>query len=154
MSGQKPRKRPCRVCGKWYLPNAHTWAWQKTCGTLGCRKTWEAKRQARWRQRNPDYEHDRYLRRQLDRAGDGADRVPGLRPPPPILAEVPWRLVQTVSGAKVAVLTAFWLRLLHRRTQTVSAARTRTKTRYPGRHLTFGDQTEMAARAGLPDDSS
>ena len=49
------RKKKCRCCRRWYLPQAQTYRQQKTCNKASCR-AWR-KRQApkAWRLRNPLY---------------------------------------------------------------------------------------------------
>jgi len=48
------RKKPCRVCRKWYKPSARGGHRQKTCGETLCRRAWHAKSCREWREANPD----------------------------------------------------------------------------------------------------
>jgi hypothetical protein len=42
MPNAKTRKRPCRVCGRWFLPDVRCRSRQKTCGSLDCQNEWKA----------------------------------------------------------------------------------------------------------------
>jgi hypothetical protein len=52
-------KKRCRVCREWFMPNARTARFQKTCPRASCRR--ERKRQAdiQWRSKNMDYDASR-----------------------------------------------------------------------------------------------
>lgn len=137
----KPRKRPCSACGRWFLPDPRVRWCQKTCGRE-CGKKWAARRQALYRQKNPDYEEDRRIREQVRRSElDGATVEVGPLGSP--LARLPWRLVQTAFGAKRAVILAFALRLLDRDRQTAIRVRIAATSRSPRRLLSRGPQTAM-----------
>ncbi|MEA3416175.1 MAG: hypothetical protein U9R02_08490 [Thermodesulfobacteriota bacterium] len=40
MQRAKPRKRPCRVCRRWFLPDGRLKNRQKTCGNPECQRKW------------------------------------------------------------------------------------------------------------------
>lgn len=149
MGIRKLRKRPCSVCRRWFLPDSRVKRCQKTCGPA-CRSKWEARRQARWRERNPDYEAHRRLQSQL--AGRDGGAAVSIRPPPEILARVPWILVQTAMGAKEAVVIGFLLRLLDRRLQTAIRERIVDLTAFAGRLRDQSRQTAMEGAAVPVDD--
>ncbi len=42
MQRAKPRKRPCRVCRRWFLPDGRLKNRQKTCGNPECQREWHS----------------------------------------------------------------------------------------------------------------
>ena len=62
---RKMIKRPCRVCGRWYTPNARSRGHQKTCDEAACKKQWHKKKCEEWNNKNRPYFNARYLSRKL-----------------------------------------------------------------------------------------
>jgi len=124
------KKRPCRICRKWFHPDARVGPRQRACGNPECRKKWRGKTQAAWRSRQPAYFIERRLRRRSLAARDAAEasekrqeavlagKVPELakaedRRPPPlrlsgVLGRLPWDLAQDEIG----VQTTDWIGLV------------------------------------------
>ena len=116
------KKRPCRICRKWFHPDRRVGPRQRTCGDAECRKEWRAKTQAAWRSRQPGYFIERRLRLRSVAARDAAEasekrqemvlagRVPepakeeDRRPPPlrlpGVLGRLPWDLAQDEIGVQ------------------------------------------------------
>ena len=46
------KKRPCRICRKWFTPNPRVGNRQKTCGSKECQKKWHAKKCSQWNRQN------------------------------------------------------------------------------------------------------
>ena len=65
------RKRPCRICRRWFLPNPRLKSRQMTCGDARCKTEWHRKKCAEWNRRNPDYFKANYLQKRLEAAGQG-----------------------------------------------------------------------------------
>ena len=103
----KHKKRPCSICRRWFLPDPRVGHRQKTCGSM-CHKALAAKRGAVWRRKNPDYEEHHRLVADLARAERVAIEIQPASHP---IARLPWRLVQTQLGGKMAVVLAVALRL-------------------------------------------
>ncbi len=59
------RKRPCRICRKWFLPNARLKDRQRTCSHPECKKEWHRKQCAKWNKQNKEYFKANYLVRKL-----------------------------------------------------------------------------------------
>jgi hypothetical protein len=57
------------------------------------------------------------LRQKLEQAESGAAQAPPVRPPPAVLAAVPWDLVQEAIGAKSVVFLGFFVRQLFKALQ-------------------------------------
>jgi hypothetical protein len=96
------------VCRRWFLPSARTRRYQQTCGSDQCRAEQRRRTQRRYREDNPDYWRERRLRRQMQQAPTGDERL--VRPPPPQLAGVPRELVQDAIGVQPTVMIGFFVR--------------------------------------------
>lgn len=60
------RKRPCRICGKWFIPNPRLGDRQKTCGDPECQRQWHAKKCFEWNRKNRSIFQENYLNRKLE----------------------------------------------------------------------------------------
>ena len=49
------RKRPCRICRRWFKPDNRVGDRQHACGEADCQQARRQKTQASWRARNPTY---------------------------------------------------------------------------------------------------
>jgi len=79
------RKRPCRVCGKWFRPNPRVGSRQKTCGCPACKKEWHRRKSSEWNKKNSDHFKANYLRKKLtelipDESKSPAKPSPNLNP--------------------------------------------------------------------------
>ena len=84
------RKRPCRVCGKWYRPSPRGGYRQVTCGESACKRAWHVKTCRKWREANPEYPTENRLGPKLDTVAKGQnvrDPCPELRYPRNLAAE-------------------------------------------------------------------
>ena len=118
------RKRPCRICRKWFRPDARVGARQRTCGSAPCRQAWHRRSCRDWRRRNPDYDRDDRLRRRLQ-----AQTQPVRGDP---LAQLNWDAARDVIGLQVAVVVEETGQLL------VSWAREEMALQLPGSPHKFG----------------
>ena len=122
------KKRPCRICRKWFPPNPRLGYRQRTCGAKECQRKWHAKKCAEWNRKNRDYFKDFYLRGRLESFGnDPPAQSPSLcssyriNDPPRRLSplELPQAAVQDVIGVKQAIIIEYIVRLLMRGVQEV-----------------------------------
>ena len=127
------KKRPCRICRKWFHPDPRVGPRQRACRNPDCRKKWRAKTQAGWLSHQPEYFIERRLRLRSLAAREAAEasekrekavrekgKVPEvteaeLRRPPPlrfsgVLGRLPWDLAQDEIG----VQTTDWIGLIGR----------------------------------------
>lgn len=56
-------KKRCEFCHKWFLPSPYAAHHQKCCSNTTCRKKRKAKANKNWREKNPDYERSRNIKR-------------------------------------------------------------------------------------------
>lgn len=128
----KSRKRPCRICRKWYYPDPRVGERQKTCGDKDCQDKWHAKRCAEWNKKNPVYFREIYLSKKLAAVKESSSS--GDHPPPlsnstgsrdfsarsPAKSrQVPRELIQEVIGTQALVIIEYMEQLLIYRFQEV-----------------------------------
>jgi len=102
------RKKPCRICRRWFRPDVRVGERQRACGEPDCQQARRRKTQASWRARNPGYATAYRI--------DQRNREPAaepLRTPPP-LSQLPWDLAKDQIGSQgsdfIGVLGALILR--------------------------------------------
>ena len=124
------RKRPCRICRRWFMPNPRLKERQKTCGNSRCKRQWHNKMCAKWNRANSDYFKSNYLQKKLD-AAMGTNRPQGSQPatePIPLPKSrfnsgLPLEFVQEVIGIQHVVILKYFAQLLNRRFQELIAGK-------------------------------
>jgi hypothetical protein len=121
------KRRPCRVCGKWFTANPRLFDRQQTCGVMECQRKWHARKCSEWNRKNRAYFKEIYLRGRLESFGsDPPAESPScsscrINDPPrrssPL--ELPQEVVQEVIDVKQAIIIEYIVRLLIRRFQEV-----------------------------------
>jgi hypothetical protein len=59
------RKRPCRVCRRWFRPDPRQKERQYVCGDEDCQRERHRRNCEDWHRRNPDYDRETRLRSKL-----------------------------------------------------------------------------------------
>ena len=93
------RKRPCRVCGKWFKPHPRAGKRQRACGSEECQRERHRRACAAWRDENAEYDRERRLRERVRvevAVGEPLSRDP--------LAEIAWDVARDAVGVEVAVI--------------------------------------------------
>ena len=129
---RKSRKRPCRICRKWFYPDPRVGERQKTCGKKNCQDKWHAKKCAEWNSKNPAYFHEIYLSKKLA-AVNAATDSDNHQPPSCNTRErsfsaqssvkssqLPRNLIQEVIGAQPLVIIEYMIQLLFNSFQEVT----------------------------------
>lgn len=121
------KKRPCRVCGKWYPPHPRLGDRQQTCGALECQRKWHARKCAEWNRKNRAYFKEIYLRGRLESFGSdppaqspscSSCRINDLsRRTSPL--KLPQEVIQEVIDVKQLIIIEYVVRLLTRSVQEV-----------------------------------
>lgn len=101
------RKRPCRICRHWFLPDSRVGARQRACKKAECQAARRKQTQARWRARNPDY----FIAHRMQVRGAQRRAPEPLRLPDP-LSRLPWDLAQDQFGVQGADFLGVMGRLL------------------------------------------
>lgn len=65
MPRRKSKKRPCRICRKWFTPNPRVGDRQKTCGDHECMRKWHARKCAEWNKNNRKCAQENYFHDKL-----------------------------------------------------------------------------------------
>jgi hypothetical protein len=104
----RTRKRPCRICRRWFYPDPRAGDRQRACGNPDCQAARRQKTQANWRAQNPSYA----AAYRIDRRHNQAEPEP-LRVPAP-LDKLPWDLAKDQFGGKGADFIALTCALLQR----------------------------------------
>jgi len=118
------KKRPCRICGKWYPPNPRLADRQQTCGAVECQRKWHAKKCTEWNRKNRAYFKDIYLRGRLESFGSAPPaQSPSpctsrrINDPPPRRSsplDLPQEVIQEVIEVKQLIIIEYIVRLFRR----------------------------------------
>ena len=90
------RKRPCRICRRWFTIDRRVGRRQRACSSPACQRARRDVTQQVWRRRNPDYFHARRLHDRLLAVVADTPPAPMVLPPP--LSSLPWDLAQDEFG--------------------------------------------------------
>ena len=96
-----PKKRPCRVFGKWFLPDVHKGERQRVCTGRKCQRERHRRDCAAWRARHPDWDRADRLRRRMHVEDTPTAREKIAQNP---LSGVRWDQVRDAVGTDVAVV--------------------------------------------------
>jgi hypothetical protein len=137
------RKRPCRICKRWFRPDPRVKDRQMTCGNDACKREWHRKRCAEWNRDNSAPIRGERLARKLKVVSGGNWLVKVKDEAPP--GTVPVRnappteqlstFIQEVMVAQLTVMTEYLLRQLLRRVQEVIRRQVIVDTGQSPRHL-------------------
>ena len=126
---RKHKKRPCRVCGKWFTPNPRLGDRQQTCGAVECQRKWHTRKCAEWNRKNRAYFKDIYLRGRLESFGSvppaqspSSCTSRRINDPPPRRTsplDLPQGVIQEVIEVKQLIIIEYIVRLLTRGVQEV-----------------------------------
>lgn len=136
----RSKKRPCRICRKWFKPDPRLGNRQKTCGADECKRQWHIKKCAEWNKKNQQYFREIYLAGKLSGlkpteskpftlpapkliSSDLPDlSKPVLAPKPRLNLGLPRPEVQEVIGAQALVIIEYIAQVILRRFQEVIPA--------------------------------
>lgn len=106
------RKRPCRICRRWFQADPRVGARQQVCSSAECQGARRKQTQASWRSRNPDYFAGRRLKERAALVSPPPAPAPApLRVPAP-LDRLPWDIAQDQFGVQGADFLGIFGRLL------------------------------------------
>ncbi|NIM58976.1 MAG: hypothetical protein GTO16_08555 [Candidatus Aminicenantes bacterium] len=122
------RKRPCRICRRWFTPDPRLKDRQMTCGDDQCKREWHRKKCKEWNRNNADCFRSNYLAKKLNavtECGEASETskklkpkiksivVPGSR----LKSGLPLSYVQEVIGIEHLIIIEYFGQLLVRRFQ-------------------------------------
>ena len=120
------KKRPCRICRRWFMPNARLKDRQMTCADPECKRQWHRKKCAEWNKKNSDYFKSNYLQKKLD-AADQSGRICEVKRC--LRSGLPLEVVQEVISIQHIIILEYFGQLLFRRFQEVIKSQVTVKTR-------------------------
>ena len=142
-SKNKNRKRPCRICRKWFTPDPRLGERQKTCGATECQRQWHAKKCRQWNKKNRSYFEEIYLEKCLASCEAGEKQAPATPVAPNAPASLPAKVVQEEIGIQQFVIIRYFVRQSFRRFQEVMRGQlielTQDRQRIPGVANSRGD---------------
>lgn len=110
------KKRPCRICRRWFMPNARLKDRQMTCADPECKRQWHRKKCAEWNKKNTDYFRNNYLQKKLDAADQSGSNYGGKNP---LRSRLSLEVVQEVISVQHLIILEYFGQLLFRRFQEV-----------------------------------
>ena len=109
-SKNKNRKRPCRICRKWFTPDPRLGERQKTCGGTECQRQWHAKKCRQWNKKNRSYFEEIYLEKCLASCEAGEKQATATPVAPNAPASLPAKVVQEEIGIQQFVIIRYFVR--------------------------------------------
>jgi len=115
------KKRPCRICRRWFLPNARVKDRQMTCGDPTCKREWHRRKCREWNRANRDYFRANYLQKKLEAGQSDKASKAHTRASPKSLSKsgLPLEFVQEVIGVQHLLIIEYLAQLMVRRFQEV-----------------------------------
>lgn len=117
MAKTPSRKRPCRICRRWFLPHPRLKDRQQTCGNSQCQREWHRRMCEQWNRKNPDYFKSNYLQKKLDGVNEPEKGKSGRYPKSRTITGLPLAYVQEVIGIQAVIIIEYLAQLLIRRCQ-------------------------------------
>jgi hypothetical protein len=111
------RRRPCRICRRWFSPHPRVQDRQMTCGDSDCKREWHRKKCSEWNRKNENYFRTNYLQKKLDAVSRAEGGSGGSPPPSRFHSRLPRRKVQEVIGVEDLVILEYLVQLLWSRFQ-------------------------------------
>jgi hypothetical protein len=116
------KKRPCKICRKWFNPNPCLRNRQKTCGDPQCQKEWHKRSCDKWNRNNREYFRGIYLKKKILAEGgeDEQDQNSGTRSEGGSrysffgLLGLPLQEIKEVMGAKMLIVIEYIFKVLMR----------------------------------------
>ena len=122
------KKRPCRICRRWFMPEPKLKDRQKTCADSHCKREWHRRKCAEWNKNNSDYFKSNYLQKKLDAATASEKPLKPLPAKSRLKSGLPLGYVQEVIGIQHVVIIEYFWQLLFRRFQEVIKGQAVEKT--------------------------
>lgn len=110
---RKSRKRPCRICGKWFSPDPRVGERQKTCGSEDCQRKWHTKKCSEWNKAHPQYFREIYLSGRLDAVAPHNAEIEAHSADFSVTSgKLPRKVIQEVIGSQQLIIIEYVNRLL------------------------------------------
>jgi hypothetical protein len=111
MQRMRTRKRPCKICRKWFMPDPRQIGRQKTCGDSACQKENHRRQCEQWNRKNRDYFKTNYLGEKLahtkDPPSSPSNKTPVVTPSSRIALDLPRDLVADTIGVRHLIILEY-----------------------------------------------
>lgn len=132
------KRRPCRVCRRWFTPNPRLKDRQKTCGDAKCKGEWHRKKCAEWNRKNSDYFKTNYLQKKLNTAAASKTSSQILPVKSRFKSGLPLLFVQEVINIQHLIIIEYLAQLLFSRFQEMIRGQATVNTEETRRQLPSG----------------
>ena len=113
------KRRPCRICRRWFTPNPRLKDRQKTCGASKCKREWHRKKCAEWNKENTDYFKTNYLQKKLHAASSSESSSKLVPVISRFKSGLPLLYVQEVIDIQHLIIIEYLVQLISKRFQEV-----------------------------------
>ena len=137
------RKRPCRVCRKWFQPERRAGKRQRVCSNKECQRERHRRACKRWHKNNPDYDRGDRLRRKLRKA-DESDQAEAFESE--YLGQLDWKAARDAVGLQVCVIIDETSKDLIQGMRDAVASQLTERIEEPAKHTLSGPRDEMEFR--------
>lgn len=141
------RKRPCRICRKWFSPDPRLGERQRTCGSTECQRQWHTKKCREWNKKNRPYFQEIYLERCLASYATPVGQTAAKPLDEATAVPLPATTVQEVISIQQLVIIKYLLRQSSYRFQEVTGSQQIEITNNRKRQLRLGN-SRGDSRAG------
>ncbi len=111
------KPRPCRVCRKWFRPDARVGDRQHVCGSPACQRELHRRNCANWHRRNPGLEQEARFEERLVESDPAIQQR--LADP---LEAIDWPFAKAVIDLKIVALIRETGKVILRRARDLSSA--------------------------------
>lgn len=138
------RKRPCRVCRRWFQPDPRPGDRQHTCSRPECQRERKRRSDGEWRRGNPNYWREDRLRKRVIKQHE---REAGELDP---TRRIDWLVAQAEIGMKASIIIEESGKVIADWAQVEIARQLAVRTGESGRHGGHGAQEQIAPRSRSP----
>lgn len=104
------KKRPCKICRRWFRPNPRVGDSQMTCGNAYCKREWHRKKCAQWNKDNREYFKGIYLEKKLKDVHNPTGLTRVQHTPYPNL-KLPRQEIEEVIGQEQLIIIEYIMQL-------------------------------------------
>lgn len=135
------RKRPCRICRRWFVPHPRAGDRQRVCGREKCQRERHRRACQAWREREGDEERRHRLQQRLRaNVGDLGSQAGTVR----------WEVVRDAVGLEVAVIFEELQRLLEDAVRDAVSRQVAAITTESDRVIGSGRRDDMVSSSAPP----
>lgn len=102
------RKRPCKICRKWFLPNPRAGKRQRTCSDPKCQKERHRRACLDWRNRNPELERENRFRARLELLSESSKKSQKS----PLIGKLNSQVIRDTVGLEASIIIEEIVRLI------------------------------------------